>query len=305
MIAFLLPGQGSQRSGLLEESAKLFDAQDLFASASDILGFDVMGEDDESALQQTAVVQRNVFLAGVAGAQALERAGVHADAIAGHSIGAFAAAAIAGVLSFEDALKLVDFRGRSMARAFGPGYSMGAILGATEREVTAIAALPEIRDAAYVAVVNARDQIVVSGTARAVDLTLEIARARGARDVRRLRVDVPSHTPFMIPVRDELASAFAKVEVRRAAIPLAANIDGRALFAAEDIERDLVESVAKTVRWLDATQMLHERGVRCFIETFPGGTLRGLVEAAMPEATAISLERTTVASATYLARGQF
>ena len=208
MIALLLPGQGSQRSGLLKESGRLFDAEDLFASASDILGFDVMREDDESALQQTAVVQRNVFLAGVAGARALERAGVRAEAIAGHSIGAYTAATIAGVLSFEDALRLVDVRGKAMAEVFVLGYGMGAILGATEREVTAITALAEIRDAVHVAVVNARDQIVVSGTAHAVGRALAIARERGARDVRLLRVDVPSHTPFMLPVRDALASAF-------------------------------------------------------------------------------------------------
>jgi malonate decarboxylase epsilon subunit len=302
VIAFLLPGQGSQRSGLLEESARIFDAADLFASASDILGFDVMHEDDEAALRHTAVVQRNIFLAGVAGARALERAGIHTAAVAGHSIGAFAAATLAGALSFANALELVDVRGKAMARAFGPGYGMGAILGATERQAMAITKLASIRDAAYVAVVNARDQIVVSGTTLAVGRALEIARERGARDVRLLRVDVPSHTPFMRPVRDELAAAFARVKLHRTSIPIAANVDGRALFSGEDVARDLVESVARTVRWFDATQMLHERGVDCFIETFPGDTLRALVTAALPDVTAISLERTTIASAAYLAR---
>ena len=276
MIAFLLPGQGSQRSGLLEESVRLFDAADIFASASDILGFDVLREDDESALQHAAVVQRNIFLAGIAGARALERAGIHASAIAGHSIGAYAAATLAGALSFKDGLELVELRGKAMASAFGPGYAMGAILGATEREVAAITALAEIRDSVYVAVVNARDQIVVSGTDSAVGRALEIARERGARDVRLLRIAVPSHTPFMRGVRDRLATAFAEVDVRRATIPIAANVDGRAIFAGEDVRRDLVEGVAKTVRWLDATQMLYERGVDCFIETFPGDTLRAL-----------------------------
>jgi malonate decarboxylase epsilon subunit len=302
VIAFLLPGQGSQRSGLLEECARSFDADDLFASASRILGFDVMREDDDSALQRSAVVQRNLFLAGVAGARALERAGVRAEAVAGHSIGAFAAATIAGVLSFASALELVDVRGKAMARAFESGYAMGAILGVTERDAAAICALPALRDAVYVAVVNARDQIVISGTTDAVGRALAMARERGARDVRLLRVDVPSHTPFMLAVRDELAAAFATVELHRAAIPLAANVDGRALFTGDDVARDLIESVAKTVRWFDATQMLHERGVTCFIETFPGDTLRALAATAFPEDTAISLERTTIASATYLVR---
>ncbi len=302
MIAFLLPGQGSQRAGLLAEAASRFEAAELFAAASEILGHDVMREDDDAALEHGAVVQRNVFLAGLAAAHALERAGVRADAIAGHSIGAYAAATVAGVLSLRDGLTLVDVRGKAMAAAFGPGYAMGALLGVTEREATDLTALADVLDAVYVAVVNARDQIVVAGTQRAVARVLELARVRGARDVRLLRVAVPSHTPFMIAVRDRLAAACAEVELRRPGIPVAANIDGRALFTGAEVAHDLVESVAQPVRWHDATQMLYERGTDCFIEAFPGDTLRALVAAALPEVTAISLERTAVDGAAYLAR---
>jgi malonate decarboxylase epsilon subunit len=302
VIAFVFPGQGSQRPGLLADSAAMFDAHELFASASDLLGFDVMREDDESALQHTDVVQRNIYLAGVAGARALERSGVLPAAAAGHSVGAIAAATVAGVLTFADGLALVEMRGKAMARGFGPGYAMGAILGAAERDVLAITLLPEIRDAAYVAVVNAPDQVVVAGTHAGVELALRVARERGARDVRVLRVDVPSHTPFMFRVRDELATAIATFDLYPAKIPLSANIDGRTLFGKADIERDLVESVAKPVRWFDATQVLHERGVDCFVETFLGDTLTRLAETAFPEIVAISLERTSLASAGSLAR---
>jgi malonate decarboxylase epsilon subunit len=297
VIAFLFPGQGSQRPKLLADSAEAFEAHDLFASASDLLGHNVMDEDDDEALRRTEVVQRNVFLAGIAAARALERNGVAPRAAAGHSIGAFAAATIAGALPFADALELVELRGRSMARTFGPGYSMGAILGASERDVGAIVALPEITGRAYVAVINARDQIVIAGTEAAVGRALEIALARGSRSVRTLAVAVPSHTPLMLPVRDTLAAAIARVDVRRPRIPIAANVDGRALFEPGEVARDLVESVMHPVRWLDATQMLRERGIDCFIEAFLGDILTGLVESAFPEATALSLARTSLASA--------
>jgi malonate decarboxylase epsilon subunit len=297
LIAFLFPGQGSQRAKLLADSARAFDAHDLFASASDLLGRNVMDEDDDEALRRTEVVQRNVFLAGVAAARALERNGISARAAAGHSIGAFAAATIAGALPFADALKLVELRGRSMARTFGPGYAMGAILGASEREVEAIVALPEIAGQAYVAVINARDQIVIAGTDEAVGRALELALARGSRNVRTLAVAVPSHTPLMLPVRNELAAAVARIDVGPPRIPVAANVDGRALFGPGEVAQDLVESVMHPVRWLDATQMLRERGIDCFIEAFLGDTLTGLVESAFPEAIALSLGRTSLSSA--------
>jgi malonate decarboxylase epsilon subunit len=302
MIAFLFPGQGSQRPGLLSETAAAFDAYELFKSASAVLGFDVLRDDDERALKRTEIVQRNIFLAGVAGARALERAGIRAQAVAGHSIGAFAAATTAGVISFDDALTLVDRRGRAMARAFGPGYAMAAICGLGEREVATIAGSLVAPDAAYVAGVNAPDQVVISGSERSVEESLEIARARGARTACRLEIDVPSHTPLMNGVRAELEQAFATVALHRSAIAIAANVDGRALFDQHDVARDLIDGVALPVRWYDATQMLFERGVDCFIEAFLGETLTALAESAFPEACTMSLGRVSLGSAIARAR---
>jgi malonate decarboxylase epsilon subunit len=301
VIAFLFPGQGSQRSHLLADSARAFDAYDLFAEASDIVGFDVMLYDDDVALQRAEVVQRNIFLAGIAGARALERGGVNAAVVAGHSVGAFAAATVAGVLDLAEALRLVEVRAKAMARSFALGYAMGAVLGATERDVSAITALDELRSLVYVAVVNAADQIVVAGTANAVDRALEIAKERGARDVRVIRVTVPSHTPFMAPVRSALAAAFEGVHLRPSLVPVSANVDGRALVRGDEIANDLVESVARTVRWLDVTQTLLERGVDCFVEAFLGDTLTRLAEETFPETLALSLGRMPVPSALTLA----
>ena len=158
MIALLCPGQGSQRPGSLHAAARLAHGAALLDEASELLEVDVLSEDDEPALLRTDVVQRNTFLASVASARALEDAGLRTAAVAGHSIGAFAAAVAARALEFPDALKLVDLRGRAMGAAFGSGHAMGVVSGLDERAVSAIAQqVPGV----FVSAENAPDQITI------------------------------------------------------------------------------------------------------------------------------------------------
>jgi malonate decarboxylase epsilon subunit len=294
MIALLCPGQGAQHPGLLRTAAQLSGGAELLAEARDVLRLDVLSEDGYPALDRTDVVQRNTFLASVASAHALEAAGLRISAVAGHSIGAFAAAVFARVLTFSDALRLVDVRGRSMAAAFGSGYAMGAVTGLNERTVAAI--VLEARDV-FIAAENAPDQITIAGTLAGVERALEEARLRGARTARRLEVTVPSHTPFMLPIRDLLRDAVCEVRLSRPIVPYAANGDGRAKFEASDVATDLVESVAAPVRWFESTQMLYERGARVFVEALPGDTLATLAATAFPDATVLSVQNSGIAGA--------
>jgi Acyl transferase domain len=178
--------------------------------------------------------------ASVARARALEAAGLRVAAVAGHSVGAFAAAVSARVLEFSDALRRVDLRGRSMAAAFGSGYAMGAVTGLDERDVSAI--VRQARDV-FIAAENAPDQITIARTLAGVERTLEDARMRGARTARRLDVSVPSHTSFMLPIRDLLRDAVRNVTLHRPIVPYAANCDGRAKFEGGDVAADLVKGV--------------------------------------------------------------
>ena len=301
VIAFLFPGQGSQRPKLLADSSLAFDAREIFDRASEHLGIDVMLEDDESALRHPEIVQRNVFLAGFAGGFALRRAGIEPDAFAGHSVGAVVAATLAGVFTFADALDFVGLRGRAMGR-IGPGYGMGAIVGVSQRTVRSMIDSFELRDAVYVAAVNAPDQTVIAGADGAVDRVLELARQGGAPRASRLDVMVPSHTPLMGYVRTELGDVLRRLELGRPEKMLASNVDGGALFSKADVARDLADGVAAPVRWHDATQMLYERGVRCFVECYLGDVLTNLIEAAFKDSIAISLQRVGVVSAVTLAR---
>ena len=206
---------------------------------------------------------------------------------------------LARALEFGEALKLVDLRGRAMAAAFESGFTMGAVTGLDEPTVSAIVRAAE---GAFISAENAPDQITVAGTIASVERALAEARSRGARTARRLDVSVPSHTPWMNPVRDILRSAMAGIPFGRPVVPYAANCDGRAKFEGAEIAADLADSVALPVRWSDATQMLYERGVRTFIETLPGDALAGLAQAAFPDATALSVEVSGVAGAAGRAR---
>ena len=302
MIAFLLPGQGSQRPGLLKDCVDALGARDLFQHASELLGIDVLRNDDARALEDTEVIQRNVFLAGVAAARSLEGRDVFPCIIAGHSIGAFAAAAVAGVFSFDDALEMVTVRGRAMATSVGSGNGMGAVLGLLERDVRAIVGEVQGNDTVDIAGINAIDQVVVSGTLSGVNSVLAIASLRGARNVRLLSVPTASHTVQLIGVRDRLYDAFSSIAIRTPRVPVAGNVDGRALFNARDVVNDLIEGVAKPVRWFDAMQMLYERGTTCFVESFLSDTLTTIAETAFPEVTAVSLGRSGLEATSLLAR---
>ncbi|MFN2459757.1 MAG: ACP S-malonyltransferase [Candidatus Velthaea sp.] len=303
MIAFLFPGQGSQRPGMLRGVDALPGGSATIAEGNDIFGADVRNADDVAAYRSTVAAQRALFVAGVASARALAAADVRADAVAGHSVGAFAAAVSAGALAFADAARLVDLRARLMQGAFADGYAMGAVGGLDERAVTALASLASNDDTpVYAANINAPDQVVVSGNTEAVNAVLDAARVRGARSVRRLEVHVPSHTPLMRHIADELADAAARVAVTTPAMRYASNADGRIVRDAEAVRGDLSASLTRPVRWYDATRALYESGVRLFVEMLPATVLTELAAYAFPDARAVALETAGIASVAVLAR---
>ncbi|GAC1301340.1 MAG: malonate decarboxylase subunit epsilon [Vulcanimicrobiaceae bacterium] len=300
MIAFVFPGQGAQRPGMLHDVAALPGGAETLREAEAVLACDV--RDDEVTLATTLGAQRALAIAGVASARALDAGGVVANAVAGHSIGAFAAAVTAGALAFADALRAVDARARAMASGFPSGFTMGAVGGLTEAAVRALAAeFATEREPLYAANVNAVDQIALAGARSALERALAAAIARGARTARLLDVAVPSHTPLMDDVARTLARTLADVPIANATCWYAANRDGRLVRNAAAIRRDLIESVARPVRWADATQALVERGVTLFIEALPGNVLTDLAVAAYPNVRAVALAnaglRSTIAFA--------
>ncbi len=303
-VAFLFPGQGSQRPGMLHELPDHPVAHAMITEATEVLGHDALELDTPEALASTTAAQLALLIAGATVARVLVEEGGGADFVAGHSVGAFAAAVAAGALAYPDALRLVDLRARTMQEAYPRGYGMGVVVGLDERTVFRLAAETGTAKApVYAANVNAPLQVGVSGADDALERVLDLAREQGARRTRRLTVPAPSHTPLMAPVAAQLESALADVRIDPPGIPYLSNVGGRALRDPEEIRADLARSVERPVRWHDATSLLFELGVRLFVELPPGRVLTDLATVAFPEARAIAVaDAGVVSAATLIAR---
>lgn len=275
-LGFLFPGQGSQSAGYLRRLPEHPCVRDTLREAGEQLGADVAALDQEPALHSTVAVQLGLLVAGVAQARALAAEGVRPDAVAGLSVGCFAAAVACGCLEFAHALRLVSLRARSMQRAFPEGYGMLAVSGLRQGALEALldglqaGAQPQ---RAYLANLNSASQFVVAGADAALARLADAARLAGARQVERLDVAVPSHCELLAGTSAELAAQLGSLSLRDPVVPYVANTTARALRKAGDVARDLAEGVMRPVRWHDTNRLLVELGVRCTVEMPPGQAL--------------------------------
>ncbi|MFC3690633.1 ACP S-malonyltransferase [Chenggangzhangella methanolivorans] len=299
--ALLFPGQGSQRPGMLAGLPDHRAVHDAREEAAAILGRDWRSLDDADALSRTDGAQLALTIAGVAAGRALLAEGAPIDVVAGHSVGAFPAAVVAGALSFQDAIELVRLRGGLMAKSHPQGYGMTAILGLREAAVARLVDEARAAGELYVSNRNAERQIVVSGADAALARVAELALERGARKAERLAVATPSHSPLVAPVADRLRAAIAQVALSAPAIAVVSARTARRLRAADAIGEDLASNVAEPVRWRDAAQLLGELGVRTALEAPPGSTLRDLTAEAIEAAEVVSLDGADISALARLA----
>ncbi len=300
-VAFLFPGQGSQCPGMLHNLPDYPAVRDMISQATEVLGRDVLELDTPEVLDSTIATQLALLIAGATVARILGEESGGADFVAGHSVGAFAAAVAAGTLAFPDALRLVDLRAHAMQEAYPHGCGMGVVVGLDERTVSRLADESGTRKAqVHTANVNAPLQVSVAGTDDALEQFLNFARDNGARRAARLSVPVPSHTPLMASAAAELERALADVPMDPPAVPYLSNVGGRALRDSEEIRADLARSVERPVRWHDATTLLFELGVRLFVELPPGDVLTRLAADAFPDARCVAVDESGVESALLL-----
>jgi malonate decarboxylase epsilon subunit len=301
-VAFLFPGQGSQAPGMLHTLPDHPDITSTLDEASAILGRDVKDLDSAEALKSTISVQLALLTAGVATARALATEGVHAEAVAGLSVGAFAAAVHSGVASFPQAIELVQQRAEMMVELYPTGYGLAAIIGLTEGQVSALVEKTHTADTPiYVANINAPRQIVIAGSDEGMAKVLEAAGKSGARKAERLQVSVPSHCPLLEPVAAALRTTLAGMELERPRVIYVGNVKARALRVAAAVAEDLAANIAHAVRWYDATTVLEELGCRLFLELPPGHVLSDLAREAFPEVRTLALGQSTLRGALHLA----
>jgi malonate decarboxylase epsilon subunit len=289
-IAFLFPGQGAQKDGLLHHLPQHPEITRTIEEASQVLGLDVGVLDSAEALRSTAAVQPALLIAGVATARALLAEQVEPAMVAGMSIGAFGAAVVCGTLCFADALTVVRLRGELMQTAFPSGFGLAAIEGLDEIQLEGIVeGIRTEEHPVYISNINAPRQIVVAGSDPALDAVIHQSRQRGARRAGRLAVSVPSHCPLLQPIADRLEREMAKFCLQPASMPYVSNRGGRALYNAEDIRQDLATGVAHPVRWYDTLEVLRELGANLFIEMAPGHVSTHLVTELLPDVKAVSI----------------
>jgi malonate decarboxylase epsilon subunit len=254
---------------------------------SDVLRSDVRLLDSPEALHSTVSVQLALLASGVATARALQRQGVTCSAVAGLSVGAFAAAVVAEAITFKDAVILVRSRAEKMEQLYPVGYGLAAIVGLNERQVTAI--VDSVHTAAtpvFVGNINAPRQIVIAGSAEGMQRVLEEARHHGASKAELLQVSVPSHCPLLSSVADSLRLQLNSMQLRTPKCPYITNVNARAVRSASAVAADLADNIAHGVRWHDATTVAEELGCNLFLEMPPGHTLTDLAEENIPGVTA-------------------
>ena len=290
--AFLFPGQGAQKPGMLHELIDDPAVELTLDEISDVLRTDVRLLDSPDALNSTVSVQVALLASGVATARALQRRGVTCCAVAGLSVGAFAAAVVAEAIALKDAVGLVRSRAEKMERLYPVGYGLAAIVGLNERQVTAI--VDAVRTAAnpvFVGNINAPRQIVVAGSVEGMQKVLEEASRQGARKADLLHVSVPSHCPLLSSVADALRLQLNSMELKAPKFPYIANVNGRAVRSASGVATDLADNIAHGVRWHDATVVAEELGCNLFLEMPPGDTLTDLAEENVPGVAASVVTR--------------
>ena len=300
-VLFTFPGQGAQRPGMLHVLPQNVHVRNVLAEASETLGRDVMSLDSADALRSSIAVQISLLVAAVAMARLLSNAAGPPDAVAGLSVGAYPAAVTAQVLSYADALRLVELRAQLMEAAYPVGYGMTAIMGLEQTALEPlIAQVHSPASPVYLANLNAPTQLVIAGSVPAMKRVAALARHGGAHAVKPIAISVPSHCPLLDAPATKLAQAIATVPLSPPRLGYFSASLVRELQSPARIADDLARNMSVPVKWHDTTVLAHEKGVRLSVEMPPGSVLTKLSTAAFPEAVSVSASNTRVDTLTEL-----
>lgn len=300
--AFIFPGQGSQKVGMLAELAEQYPIiQQTFAEASEAVGFDLwqIAQSGEG-LDLTQNTQPVLLTASIAiwrVWQSLSK--VQPKYLAGHSLGEYSALVAGGALSLADAVKLVHLRGQLMQNAVAQGEgAMAAILSLTDEQVKTMCA--EVQAAAEQGIVevanyNTQGQVVIAGHTAVVEKAMEKAKELGGKAIK-LPVSVPSHCSLMKSAAEEFAQALAQVDLQLPQIPVVQNVNVKVAENIEQLAETLTAQLYQSVQWTATMQYLQDQGVSVVVECGAGNVLTNLakrlekIEKALPTDTVARLQ---------------
>ncbi len=289
MILVACPGQGSQTPGFLEAWIESDDNRTYLEKLSDAAGVDLITHgsvSDADTIKDTAVAQPLIVAASLLSWRSLSaQADTSAVSVAGHSVGEFAAAAIAGVISDVEAMQLVAVRGQAMAAAAAlEETGMAAVVGGEEAEVVAAIASAGLTPANM----NGAGQIVAAGAKQELQAFVQNPPA-GTR-VIPLQVAGAFHTQFMTPAVETLQARVASIAPAKPALPLYSNNDGSKVSDGARFTELLVSQVSNPVRWDACMNSFLRDGISGFIELLPGGALTGIAKRAMKGVPAVAIK---------------
>ena len=281
--AFLFPGQGSQKVGMLAELAEQFSSvQATFTEASEAVGFDLwhIAQSGEG-LNQTEFTQPVLLTASIALWRVwLELGGVVPKYLAGHSLGEYSALVAAGALSLGDAVKLVNLRGKLMQDAVPQGQgAMSAILGLDDAKVLELCEQVNLqgRGSVEAANYNAKGQVVIAGDKTQVEAVMELAKENGGKAIA-LPVSVPSHCSLMKPAAQQFAEALEQTAIELPHIPVIQNVNAEVATDVAQLRQALTAQLYESVQWTKTMQLIQDQGVQFVAECGPGNVLANMAK---------------------------
>ncbi len=281
-LAFIFPGQGSQKIGILSELAEQHDiVTDTFAEASEVLGYDLWELVQNGSQEDITLTERTqplLLTASVAVWRVWKQeGGAQPVLMAGHSLGEWSALVCAGVVVFKDAVRLVRNRGAYMQEAVPAGEgAMAAIIGLDDDVVKSICA--DACQGEEVAAVNFNSpgQVVIAGNATAVDRAINGCKEAGAKRALPLPVSAPFHTNLMQPAADRLASEIMATEFSASETLVVHNVNAQTESDPERIKQLMIEQICSPVLWVDCVKTLTDSGIDTVVECGAGKVLSGL-----------------------------
>ena len=295
-FAMVFPGQGSQTVGMLAELAGDYPiVQETFKQASEVLGYDLwqlVQEGPSEELNKTWQTQPALLTASVAVYRVWQQKypALKPEVMAGHSLGEYSALVCAGVLDFQDAVKLVELRGKLMQQAVPEGTgAMYAIIGLDNDAIINACKQAEQGEVVSAVNFNSPGQVVIAGAKAAVERAAALCKEAGAKRALPLAVSVPSHCALMKPAADQLSVSLESITLKAPVVAVLNNVDVKAETDAVAIRNALVRQLYSPVRWTETVEKMAQNGVEVLVEVGPGKVLNGLTKRIVDSLQAVSV----------------